>query len=180
MIKTLVDAHTMGVHAAAALLRDCGYNVVLSPRNVEYAMERISLESSQKEILNWIEENNISRIGFSYRLDPDTAVELMGRLVHILTSKGWYGGADPRIKCIFFAGLTPACKKIENEFGGRVLTFKGGESAEEALLTMGVPFEEIPKQMREGCRYDKEIASFGERIIQSGAYHDMRSEEHTV
>ena len=180
MIKTLVDAHTMGVHAAAALLRDCGYNVVLSPRNVEYAMERISLESSQKEILNWIEENNISRIGFSYRLDPDTAVELMGRLVHILTSKGWYGGADPRIKCIFFAGLTPACKKIENEFGGRVLTFKGGESAEEALLTMGVPFEEIPKQMREGCRYDKEIASFGERIIQSGAYHDMKAPEHNL
>lgn len=177
MIKTLVDAHTMGVHAAAALLRDCGYTVVLSPKDVEYAMERISLESSQKVILDWIDENDISRIGFSYRLDPDTAVELTGRLIHVLTSKGYYGGADPKIKCIFFAGLTPACNKIEKEFGGQVLTFRGGESAEEALLTMGVPFEEIPKQIKEGCQYDKDIAAFGKGIIRSGEYEKMKAPE---
>ena len=48
LIKTLVDAHTMGIHAAAALLRDCGYRVLISPKNIEYAMERISAESAQK------------------------------------------------------------------------------------------------------------------------------------
>ena len=90
LIKTLVDAHTMGVHAAAALLRDCGYKVMISPKSVEYAMERITSESSQKVILDWINDNHIERIGFSYRLDPDTAVELMGRLIYLLTSKGYY------------------------------------------------------------------------------------------
>ena len=50
LIKTMVDAHTMGVHAAAALLRDCGYQVLISPPNIEYAMERISSESSQKAV----------------------------------------------------------------------------------------------------------------------------------
>ena len=45
LIKTLVDAHTMGVHAAAALLRDCGYRVEISPKQVERAMESISAES---------------------------------------------------------------------------------------------------------------------------------------
>ena len=83
--QTLVDAHTMGVHAAAALLRDCGYRVMISPAQVEYAMERISSESNQKVILDWIDNNNIIHIGFSYRLDPDRAVELMGRLIHVLT-----------------------------------------------------------------------------------------------
>ena len=89
LLKTLVDAHTMGVHAAAALLRDCGYQVMISPPAVEHAMERINLASSQKILLDWIEENKISRIGFSYRLDPDTAVELLGRLIHLLQKNGY-------------------------------------------------------------------------------------------
>ena len=90
LIKTAVDAHTMGIHAAAALLRDCGYHVVISPENIGHAMESIYAESSQKKVLKWIDDNNISRIGFSYRLDPDNAVELMGRLYHTLESNGYY------------------------------------------------------------------------------------------
>lgn len=35
MMKTLLDAHTMGVRAASALLRDCGYKVVISSKAVE-------------------------------------------------------------------------------------------------------------------------------------------------
>ena len=178
LIKTLVDAHTMGIHAAAALLRDCGYRVLISPKNIEYAMERISAESAQKEILDWIEDNHIARIGFSYRLDPDTAVELMGRLVHLLTSKGYYGGSNPKVKSVFFAGLTPACEKIDKEYSGRVSTFRGGESAEETLLVMGVPFEDIPKTIKEGCQYDKDIEKFGQGVIKAGEYHHMKAPEH--
>ncbi len=177
LIKTLMDAHTMGIHAAAALLRDSGYRVMISPRPVEYAMERISSESAQKVILDWIDDNRISRIGFSYRLDPDTAVELTGRLIHLLTSKGYYGGGNSKVKSVFFAGLTPACEKIEKEYAGRVSTFRGGESAEETLLVMGVPLDEIPKQIKEGCQYDKEIEKFGQGIIRSGEYRKMKAPE---
>lgn len=177
MVKTLVDAHTMGVHAAAALLRDCGYRVTISPKNVEYAMERIMAESSQQVILDWIDEFHISRLGFSYRLDPDTAVELTGRLVHLLTSKGYYGGSHPKIKSIFFAGLTPACEKIDKEYEGRVRTFRGGESAEETLLVMGVPFEDIPKTIKEGCQYDKELEKFGKGIIKAEDYRRLKAPE---
>ena len=70
LIKTLIDAHTMGVHAAAALLRDCGYRVMISPREIESAVGTLNLESSQQKLLTWIRENHIVRIGFSYRLDP--------------------------------------------------------------------------------------------------------------
>ena len=178
LIKTLVDAHTMGIHAAAALLSDCGYRVLISPKSVEYAMERITVESAQEEILKWIDENHIVRIGFSYRLDPDIAVELTGRLIHLLTSKGYYGGSNPKVRSVFFAGLTPACERIDREYDGRISTFRGGESAEETLMVMGVPLEEIPKQIKEGCQYDKDIAKFGKDIINAGEYARMKAPEH--
>ncbi len=178
LIKTLVDAHTMGVHAAAALLRDCGYRVLISPAPVEYAMERIGVESSQKVILDWIDNNHIARIGFSYRLDPDTAVDLMGRLIHLLKKEGYYGNYDSKVKSIFFAGLTPACEKIDKEYKGRVSTFRGGESAEETLMVMGVPFEDIPKTIKEGCQYDKDLAKFGQSVIRAGEYRHMKAPEH--
>ena len=178
LIKTLVDAHTMGIHAAAALLRDCGYRVMISPQNVEHAMERIEVDSAQQVILDWIDENKISRIGFSYRLDPDTAVELMGRFVHLLINKGYYDGLSPKIKSLFFAGLTPACEKIDKEYGGLVSTFRGGESAEETLLVMGVPFEDIPKTIKAGCQYDKDLEKFGQNVIRSGRYLHMKAPEH--
>lgn len=180
LIKTLVDVHTMGIHAAAALLRDCGYRVIISPQNVEYAMERISSESSQKIILDWIDDNNITHIGFSYRLDPDTAVELIGRLIRVLTDKGYYSVPNSKIKSIFVAGLTSACQKIDKEYDGRVSTFCGGESAEETLLIMGVPFEDIPKQIRESCQYDKDLAKFGENVIRKGKYRYMKAPEHNM
>lgn len=179
-IKTLVDAHTMGIHAAAALLRDCGYRVLISPKNVEHAMEKIEADSAQKTILNWIDENSISHIGFSYRLDPDTAVELMGRLIYLLISKGYYGSTDSKIKSIFFSGLSPACKKIEKEFNGRVSTFRGGESAEETLLVMGVPFEDIPKTIKKGCQYDKDLEKFGQNVISAGNYLLTKASEHNA
>ena len=177
LIKTLVDAHTMGIHAAAALLRDCGYKVVIAPKAVEYAMERISAESSQQVILDWIEQNHISRIGFSYRLDPDTAVELMGRLIYLLTSKSYFGTSQSRVKSAFFAGLKPACDKIDKEYGGRIPTFRGGESAEETLLIMGVPMEDIPKQIKAGCQYDKDLDKFGRDIVLSGEYAKLKAPE---
>ena len=177
LIKTLVDAHTMGIHAAAALLRECGYQVIISPKPIEYSMERIATESAQKEILDWIEENHIRRLGFSYRLDPDTAVELMGRLIHTLSANGYYGGIDSKIRSVFFAGLPNACEKINKEYDGKVSTFRGGESAQETLLVMGVPLEDIPKQIKEGCKYDEALAAFGETVIRNGDYLRLKAPE---
>ena len=174
LLKTLVDVHTMGVHAASALLRDCGYHVLISPANVEKALDKISYAGNQKIILDWIKENNITRLGFSYRLDPDTAIEILGRLIYMLKANGYYECPDAQIKSIFFAGLTPVCNKVDKEYGGRVFTFRGGETAEETLMVMGVPFEDIPKQIIEGCQYDKAINEFGTAVIRDGEYQYMK------
>ncbi|WP_295159331.1 hypothetical protein [Selenomonas sp. AE3005] len=179
-IKTLVDVHTMGIHAAASLLSDCGYRVLISPSNVEYAIERIMMESAQNTILDWIDDNNITCIGFSYRLDPDNAVELMGRLVYLLKSRGYYGSHESKVKHVFFAGLPPACEIIDKEYHGRISTFRGGESIEETLLVLGVPFYAIPQSIKNGCQYDNELEKFGKNIIKSGDYKYIKAYEHNL
>lgn len=174
LIKTLIDAHTMGVHAAAALLRDCGYRVMISPREIESAVGTLNLESSQQKLLTWIRDNHIVRLGFSYRLDPGDAVNLFGRLVYTLKDKGYFECADAQVKSVFFAGLKPACEQIEQIYGGRISTFRGGESAEETLLVMGVPMEDIPKQIKSGCQYDKDILKFGRDLIRKGEFRKQK------
>ena len=174
LMKTLLDAHTMGVYAAAALLKDCGYNVIISPPEIEDALDKISVESSQKIIKNWLIENNVKHIGVSYRLDTDDAVNIVGRLIAMLKRERLFETSDARIRSVFFAGLTPACNRIDYEYNGRIRTFRGGESAEETLLIMGIPENEIPHQITEGCKYDKELLKFGRDLIARGDYKNVK------
>lgn len=172
MIKSLLDAHTMGIHAAAALLRDCGYKVIIAPKYIEDAVDKIESKTAQKTLLTWIRENNIRHLGLSYRLDTDNAVNMVGRVVHLLKTNGLFNAGSHSIRSVFFAGLTPACDIIDAEYGGMIKTFRGGESAEESLLAMGVPFEDIPKEITSGCKYDKDLLTFGREIISKGEYID--------
>ena len=59
MMKTMLDAHTMGVHAATALLRDCGFTVEVAPPIVQHALDGISAESNQQIVVNWIKVKKI-------------------------------------------------------------------------------------------------------------------------
>ena len=174
MIKTLMDAHTKGIHAGAALLRECGYKVIISTKQIEDAVEKIYSENYQKLLLEWIEKNTISHLGFSYRLDPDNAVEFLGRLVVVLKKAGLYETQSAMVKSIFFAGLTSACDRIDEEYNGRIRTLRGGESVEETLSIMGIPEENIPPVIIEGCKYDKELIKFGDELIKKGEYLNIR------
>lgn len=174
LIKPLLDAHTMGISAAASLLKECGYRVIIAPTQIEDALEKISVESSQRLIVSWLRENHINHIGISYRLDVNDAVAIVGKLVYILKQTGEYDTEGALIKSIYFAGLTGACNIIDKEYGGRIRTFRGGESAEETLLVMGVPFEEIPQKILSGCQYDKELLSFGSTVIEKGEYKEQK------
>lgn len=174
MIRSLLDAHTMGVYAAAALLRECGYHVVISPESVEDALDKIVSVTSQKRIVQWIVSNKIHHLGISYRLDPVDAFNIVGRLVTLLKIKGLFGGPSSQVKSIYFAGLAPACDRIDAEFGGRIRTLRGGESAEETLSIMGVPDSEISHDIAAGCKYDNALLKFGREIIASGEYKKQK------
>ena len=69
-IKPLVDVHTMGIFTMANLLRDCGYKVFIANDDVAKAVEDIHKLNNYSLVKKWILENNINRLGFSYRLDP--------------------------------------------------------------------------------------------------------------
>lgn len=170
LLKTITDAHTMGVFAAYSLLKDCGYEAYIASKKEEAAVESIQSQDSTQIILKWLVKNQINHLGFSYRLDPHDAIDLFGKLIYILKSNNFFECEDARIKSIYFAGLKEACDIIDDEYQGRIKTFRGGETPEESLLIMGIPLEDIPKNILDGCRYDKEILKFGKSVIESGDY----------
>lgn len=170
LVKNIVDAHTMGIKAAAGLLADCGYKVKIANKEIENAIGKIMSEEEKKKFLCWIIDNEITNLGISYRLDPYDAVEMVGKIVYVLKSNGMYETSDAKVEHIFFAGLEEACKMIEKEYEGRIKTFKGGESAEETLLTMGIPYDEIPEKIIKGCQYDKDLMQFGREVISKLEY----------
>ena len=77
-VKPSLDAHTLGIKSAAELVRDCGYHVIIGDEIIEKAMDNMRSEDSRKLVLDWVHSSKISRIGISYRLDQDEAVNIVG------------------------------------------------------------------------------------------------------
>lgn len=169
-IKPAIDAHTMGVNSAAELLRDSGYEVIIADGSVEEAMNDYKHELRRKVVIDWIITNEIDRLGISYRLDEEDAVNMVGFLIEEMKRANLLKFQGGQIGAIFFGGLPNACRAIEKEFDGLVKTFEGGESVEETLIKMGVPEEEIPHDISEGSKYDNMLMDFGKEIIDSQEY----------
>jgi hypothetical protein len=172
-LKPALDAHTLGINSIAELLRDCGYKVIFGDENIEKVLNDYRNEKSRKILIDWIVKNRISRIGFSYRLDQDEAINMVGFFIKELKDNNmlYYQGGP--IKCISFGGLPGACRIIEKEYKGLVKTFKGGESVRESLIRMEVSEERIPKDILIGSSYDDSRMEFGESIIISNKYDNF-------
>lgn len=170
-IKPSIDAHTLGINSVAELLNDCGYQVLIGDRNIEIAMNDFRHEINRKIVFDWILNNNISRVGLSYRLDEDEAINMVGSFVYELKNNNLLFSQGGPIKLVYFGGLPKACNIIEKEHNGLVKTFKGGESVKETLVKMDVPEDKIPKDIREGSLYDDRRMEFGADIINSQEYN---------
>lgn len=173
-IKPAMDAHTMGVDSAAELLRDCGYDVVVADESVGQAMDNYKYELQRKVIVDWIISNKVDRLGISYRLDKDDAVNLVGYLIEELKKANLLKFQGGQLETIFFGGLPNSCEAIETEFDGLVTTFVGGESVQVTLFKMGVPKDIIPKDIYEGSKYDELLMKFGKEINDSQEYRGYK------
>ncbi len=169
-IKPSLDAHTLGINAAAELLRDCGYEVMIADDNISQAINDYKYEINRKKIVDWVIDNEINVIGLSYRLDKDNAINMLGYLIEELRNNNLFDYQGGIVKSILFGGLPEAAQAMEKEFKGLVKTYIGGETAEETLLKMGVPKDRIPKDILEGSKYDDSLLEFGKKIIDSGEY----------
>ncbi len=174
LIKPAVDAHTLGIQAAADLLRQSGYRVVLADEVLAGALNLYRHEVKRRLLLDWITENKISRLGISYRLDEQDALHLMGYLMEALKKERLFDFQDGFLDLVFFAGLPSACEAIERAHGGLVVTFQGGESPKETLVKLGVPPHRIPPGLHESSLYDQARLDFGQMLIDSQSYTGYR------
>ncbi len=173
-IKPAVDAHTMGVYSAAELLRDCGYEVIVADDVVSRAISDYKYELRRKVVIDWLVSNDIKRLGISYRLDQDDAVNMMGYIVEAMKNAKLMKFQGGQIEILFFAGLPQTCQIIDKKFNGLVRTFIGGESAKDTLIKMGVSQDRIPVDIHEGSKYDDSLLDFGKQIIDRQEYWNYK------
>lgn len=180
LLKSSLDAHTLGVNAAAELLRDCGYEVLTGNHELSQIINEIHFNSNQEKLVNWLKENKITYLGLSYRLDEKIAVEMVGYVLYALRTHNMLAQQGGPINGVSFGGLPNSCKLIREESNGYVLTFQGSETPQETLGKYGVPEERIPAEMKEGSKYDENLLKFGADIIREKAYLDFKPVERPI
>ena len=166
-IKPLVDVHTMGVYTMANLLRDCGYRVYVANDDVNEALEQIQKINNYSLLKSWIIKKGITRLGFSYRLDPQEGCDYFMKLFHQLKSDNMFVTESGQLKQIFFAGLPDTCKLVKGKTDGEVLVFPGNESPIESLTMLHVPEGLMPAALNQDNPYDNMRWDFAKKLIES-------------
>lgn len=166
-IKPLVDVHTMGVYTMANLLRDCGYRVYVANDDVNEAVEQIQKINNYSLVKSWIMKNGITRLGFSYRLDPQEGCDYFMTLFHQLKGDNMFVTEGGQLDQIFFAGLPDTCELVKGKTDGEVLVFPGNESPIESLTMLHVPEGLMPAALNQNNPYDNMRWDFAKKLIES-------------
>lgn len=177
-LKTEMDAHTMGLANMANLLRACGYKVVIADNDVMRAAEHPERFNNQSRIQQWIQDNNISVLSFSYRLDPNIGSEIFIRLVNLIHDMHLDVHHKGSIKITALAALPDTCDIVKNQLNHDCLLFPGGEQPEESLIKYGVSPEDINKLGYINHPYDKFLKEFANQYIESGHYKTVSPPNH--
>ena len=179
-VKPIVDVHTMGVYTIVNLLRDCGYKVHLAKDDVNAALENIQKVNNYSLVKRWILEKCITRIGFSYRLDPKDGCDyFMALYTHLKDDKMFVSDGGPLTE-IFFAGLPDTCELVKAKADGDVLVFPGNETPIQSLRMYGVPEDILPKSIVNDSKYDVMIWDFAKKLVESQKYLFEPAQDHYV
>lgn len=170
-IRPKVDAHSLGISVISGLLRDCGYKTCIGNAAISDAADEIQKLNNISLLKKWIITEKITRIGFSYRLDPVEAQKAFGKIFHLLKENNMFIEKGGFIRQIYFAGLPESCNRIINEYKGNVPVFFGDETPLESLRKIGVPVHRIPKIVSESSEYDNQRNAFSSELIKSGEYN---------
>jgi len=169
LAKTDFDAHTLGVSAIMELLTECGFKVVVASSEVSKAITNPQNIYNSSLIEKWIIKNNITALGFSYRLNVDDAVLIFQKLMYQLESKKMLVKDGGKLKSIWFAGLPEACNKIKYLYKD-VIVFYGDESFTDSLKMLGIDPSYAPKGFKDDSTYKIALDGFGKEIIDKGDY----------
>ena len=174
ILKPGVDAHVLGVTSVAELLEECGCAVALAPEDVCRAADRPEGGHESGAIETWIRGQRITRLGFSYRLNPDDGAALFDRLVRQLERRRLFAGQGGPIASLYFAGLPEACRLARERVPRLTACFDGEETPAETLARLGIRQSMVPQETGKALAYDRDRMSFGEEIVRRADYLGVR------
>ncbi len=170
LVRPDVDVHTLGVSTVGKLLGDCGYRVHIGDATLAAAIAEIQKLDQISLLVAWIRTHGITRLGFSYRLDPANAVLNFGRVYRQLQDRQMFKEQGSSLRRLYFAGLPAACARITAEYGDKVPVFVGDETQVETLLKMGVPEHRIPSEISGSAQYDEDRLAFARELLAADAH----------
>lgn len=174
LLRPAIDAHTLGLISVGQLLDDCGYRVVVAGADVCEAAGTPERPESTALVERWIRHHHITRLGFSYRLDPPDGADAFGRLLRQLERRGLLAAKGGPLLGVYFAGLPQACELVSREHGDRVVAFCGDETPGETLDRLGIPAERRPHEMTEEIAYDDFRLTFARELVRSGKHLEIQ------
>lgn len=170
LIRPAVEAHTLGISSIAQLLEEAGYPVVIGDAMVCDAISRPADARNATLIEQWIRQNRITVLGFSYRLDPMDGAAAFQQVLSRLQSMHLLAEDGGPVKAIHFAGLPAACEEVRKRVPQVAGLFSGDETPAESLIAMGVPRSSLPASLTEASEYDEARLAFGRDLIRKGNY----------
>jgi hypothetical protein len=172
LIKPSVDVHTLGISSFKELLEEAGYEVIMGDKEISSSLEEPYKLNNAALISDWIKKNNVTSLGFSYRLDPDKGVEIFKSLMYQFNENE----SLTQLEKIAFAGLPHACEKIKHFFP-QIITFEGDETPKETLLKLGINPDLVPESITRKHDYDLMRTEFSKEEIKKGNYFSINSFE---
>jgi hypothetical protein len=175
LVRPSIDAHSLGISSIAQLLHDCNINTLIANHTICTSANEPWNFNKMVIFSNWIRQNKISHLGFSYRLDPEDGIYVFRKLFHQIKDRKLLFNQSGPIKRIFFAGLPNTCKKIYSYFGNQIELFYGDETIHETLNKLNIPLKMRPKEINETVSYDKSRLSFAYNLIKSEKHLQINS-----
>jgi hypothetical protein len=174
LLRPAVDAHSLGISSLARLLTECGFRVAIADAAICEAAGNPEAPARLNALVRWLREEGITRLGFSYRLDPAEGAALFRRLLQQLRRKKLTADAGGPLQAVYFAGLPDACARVKDLYGERVPTFCGDESPGETLARLEVPEALWPHSVAQEIAYDTARLDFARALLRSGKHLEVR------
>jgi len=173
LLRPAIDAHTLGLVSVAQLLDECGYRAVVAGAQLCEAVASPEKPGNMALLEQWIGEHHITRLGFSYRLDPRDGADAFGRVFRQLQRQGLLATRGGPIAGVYFAGLPQACEMVAREHADAVVVFCGDETPGETLDKLSIPAQRRPAEMTEGISYDDFRLAFARNLLRSGKHLEI-------
>jgi len=177
-VKPIIDIHTLGISTISNLLKSCGYKIRIATEDISNAVTFIMKIDNFEIFRRWVIHNNITRIGFSYRLDPKDGSDYFCKLFYQIKKNKMLFEDGGMIRGIAFAGLTDTCLLVKKDLGNDMLVFQGEETAIESLKMLGVSVNKFPNDILKNNDYDDMRWDFAKKLINNEKYKYIQAPKH--